>query len=240
MSAVAAKRPLLTVLLVATAGSAGCRVGTSLPAEQPDELLFEEAQAITAALLLPALENSIFSSNHVSFTHQHGVQKVHQHPVTGPFVHDRADGDGPLLSHHNLYEFDLTVEPACSAGGSLLLEAAVTGEGDPALGVGSVHYVMIQTPQECSLPPAQVGEFLVDASPYLTIEAHAINDGTTTRIYGIVEGGISWQAEAKAGSCEIDLTWEGSGDSMDEITSAIVTGDFCDLDDLGWTLALER
>lgn len=240
MSAVAGKHSLRTALLVvATAATTACRVGTSLPVEEVDALVFEEAQAMTAALLMPALENTIFSANHASFTHQHGASAIHEHPVSGPWSHDRIDDDGPLLSHHNLYTFDLTVEPDCSAGGSLLLEAAVTGEGNPSVEAGVVHYVIIQTPSECALPLAEVGDFVVDASPYLTLEAHATNDGTTTRIYGLVEGGISWQAESKAGTCQIDLEWEGTGASMDEITAVQISGDFCDLEDLSWSMVLD-
>lgn len=195
---------------------------------------------MAAALLLPALENSVFSENHASFTHQHGAQPIHEHPVSGPWVHERADGDGPLLSHHNLYTFDLTVEPECAAGGSLLIEAAVSGEGNPSVEAGFVDYVIIQTPSECAQPLAAFGEFVVDASPYLTIEASARNASGTARIHGTVEGGIEWQAEAKAGTCQVDLTWEGTAASMAEIGSVDVAGGMCGLEGLSWTLSLDR
>lgn len=241
MSAVAGRRSLQTSVLVALAlGSAACRVGTNLPVEEPAALVAEEATAISNALLAPALANSVFSTNHVSFTHQHGTQSVHEHAVAGPWIHERTDDEGPLLSHHNLFQFDLTVEPECGAGGSLLMEAAVTGEGNPAVEVGSVHYVMIQTPQDCTLPLAQVGEFFLNASPYLSVEAHAVNDGSgTVRINGIIEGGVAWQAESKAGSCLIELVWEGSGPALDQIQSVAVSGSFCDLQDLAWSMALD-
>jgi hypothetical protein len=241
VSAVVSKRTLLTAFLVAaTTGSAACRVGTSLPVEEPAELVADEATAISNALLAPALTNSIFSANHVSFMHQHGVQSIHEHPVAGPWIHERTDEEGPLLSHHNLFQFDLTVEPECGAGGSLLMEAAVTGEGNPAVGVGAVHYVMIQTPQGCALPLAQVGEFFLNASPYLTVEAHAVNDGSgTVTIHGIMEGGVAWQAENKAGSCLVELIWEGAGPSLDEIEVVAVSGSFCNLDGLAWLMTLD-
>lgn len=208
---------------------AGCRVGTDLPGAQPTTLEAAEAGLVTAELLDVTLANSVFSANHVAFTHSHGVEAPHTHPVQGPYVHELEISDGPLPSHHNLFEFDLTIESPCSLGGSVLVEAAITGEGNPAVQPGSVHYMMVQTHQGCSVAFGDA-EYVLSASPYLEVEAHAVNDGTgTVTVYGSLVGSIGWQAEAKGGTCALDLAYTTSAASLDEITEVSVTGTFCDL-----------
>ncbi len=214
------------VVTVTTLLLSGCRVGTDLPAVEPAELEVEEAIALSEALVTPTLANTVFSTNHVSFAHSHSDLGVHSHPVSGPWVHTTGDPDGPQLGHHNLFEIDVTVEPDCASGGSVILEAQVTGEGNPGIEVGAVHYVMIQTHAQCTL---DLGEsvFVVDGAPYLTVEAHAVNNGTTTTVTGLLEGAVAWQAEAKAGTCTVEASFAGAAPSLDELTAVTLTGSVC-------------
>lgn len=204
----------------------GCRVGTDLPADPPPEIEVSEAEAVVAALMAPTLANTVFSQNHASFQHAHGEEGLHSHPVEGPWLHD-GGGEGPLMSHHNLFTFDLVLEPNCGEGGTVLLEAAVTGEGNPAVEVGTVHYVGIQTHDECVISTGQGTAFLLRAAPYLEVESHASNDGTTTRVFGSIVGTLGWQAEAKGGTCPIDIGWDAAAATLATIESIPIAGSFC-------------
>ena len=217
------------VLLAVAFVVSGCRIGTDVPGEEPAELEMREAEAIVAALVSPTLENTVFSTNHASFVHEHGEAGLHSHPTTGPWVHEEGD-DGPYLGHHNLFVFNLVLEPECSGGGSVLFEAEVTGEGNPAVEPGVVHYVMVQTHTACAIAVAGGETFLIEAAPYLTVESHATNSGGTSRIYGSIVGSLSWQAEAKGGSCSIDVAWDVSAPALSELDVVPITGSFCELD----------
>ena len=208
-----------------------CRVGTDLPTEDPVALELAEAEQVAAALLDVTLENSVFSANHVTFMHAHGDEGPHAHPVQGPYVHELDIVEDLFPSHHNLFDFELSVESPCSQGGSVLVEAVITGEGNPAVEVGAVHYTMIQTHQGCSLTLDESDDLplVLNASPYLEAEAHATNDGATATLFGSFAGALGWQAEAKGGSCELDLSYEGNGPTLSDITEAAVTGTFCGL-----------
>jgi hypothetical protein len=84
-----------------------CRIGTDVPADELPELEVSEASDVAATLLLSTLQNSVFSTNHISFVHAHGAAVLHGHPVEGPYIHDLVV-DGPLFGHHNLF---FTVSP---------------------------------------------------------------------------------------------------------------------------------
>jgi hypothetical protein len=219
----------VALLLVATASS--CRIGTDVPADEMPELELTEAEDVISEVLVSSLQNSILSANHVSFAHSHGATTLHSHPVSGPYIHDLVV-DGPQLGHHNLFEFDLVLDTPCSVGGSVLIEAAVTGEGNPAVQPGSVHYIMIQTHADCVIPLSDGSgeDFILNASPYLTVEAHATNAAGVLSLFGSIEGDIAWEGDAKGGVCEMKLDYSATGASMDEITEIPVTGTFCDLD----------
>lgn len=192
---------------------------------------------MAGALVAATLTHSVFSDNHTSFVHEHGVSGLHAHPMSGPWVHASPEDDGPALSHHNLFEIDVSVEPECPGGGSVLLEAQVTGEGDPTVGNGVVHYVMLQMHQACVML-VEGEDFLLDAAPYLTVESHGTNNATGARLYGSVQGSLAWQAEAKGGSCAIELEWDEAAASMDEIGSVSVGGTMCGLE-VTTTVALD-
>jgi len=228
MSAVAIRRGFTALALTVVLG--GCRVGTDLPGSEPVELEMNEAVEVTTAVLDATLQNSVYSDAHAAFTHQHGTAALHEHPITGPFVHDGGVLDGPALSHHNQYVFDLSTEVACALGGSVLMESEITGEGDPRLGIGRVQYTTVQTHNACAVSIGAGAEFVLDAAPYLTAEAFATNDGTVAQVYGSLLGGVSWDAEAKAGTCEVDLQYTGSAVGMPEIEMLRVTGTFCGME----------
>ncbi len=210
----------------------GCRIGTDLPGDAPAELMPVEAIEVSSRLLNLTLENSVFSSNHVAFAHTHNGLAAHVHPVSGPFVHELRLREAPLLSHHNFFQFDLVLESPCESGGTVQTEAAISGQGNPAIQPGAVHYIIVQTHTDCALLLAESGStrLVIDAAPYLTIEAHATNDGTSTELYGTIVGGLAWEAETKAGTCELDLAYSAGGTTLDEIAEITLTGTFCDLE----------
>ena len=221
---------LVTLALLLVLG--GCRVGTDLPGDTPAELMPVEAIEVSSQLLGVTLANSIFSSNHVGFAHTHNGLAAHVHPISGPFVHELRLREAPLLSHHNFFQFDLVLETPCESGGTVQTEAAIAGEGNPAIQPGSVHYIIVQTHSDCALILEESGStrLVIDAAPYLSIEAHATNDGTSTEVYGTIVGGLAWEAETKAGTCELDLAYSAGGTTLDEITEITLTGTFCDLE----------
>ncbi|MEM7415714.1 MAG: hypothetical protein AAF389_09485 [Gemmatimonadota bacterium] len=188
-----------------------------------------EGASMAVGLVAATLTHSVFSENHTSFQHEHGVSGLHSHPMSGPWVHTSPEDDGPALGHHNLFEIDLSIEPDCPGGGSVLYEAQITGEGDPRVENGVVHYVMLQMHQACVMP-IEGDDFLLEAAPYLTVESHATNAAGTARLYGSVQGSLAWQAESKGGSCAIDLGWDESGASLDDIGSLQVSGTMCGVD----------
>ena len=218
------------MVVALTTALAGCRVGTDLPGSEPIELETSEAVEVASIVLDATLQNSVYSDDYASFTHQHGAAALHAHPITGPFAHDVGVFDGPALSHHNLFTFDQSTEVDCALGGSVLIESEITGEGDPRLGQGRVQYTMIQTHDDCAMPVGPGAEFVLNAAPYLTAEAFATNDRTVAQVYGTLLGGVKWEAEAKAGTCEVDLQYTGSAASMSEIEMLAVTGTFCGME----------
>jgi len=91
---------------------------------------------------------------------------------------------------------------------------------------------MIQTHTDCVIPLSDGSgeDFVLNASPYLTVEAHATNGAGVVTVFGTIEGQIAWEGDAKGGVCEMELDYSATGASMDEITEIPVTGTFCDLD----------
>ena len=221
---------LMTLALLLFLG--GCRIGTDLPGDMPAELMPVEAIEVSAQLLDLTLANSVFSSNHVGFAHTHNGLAAHVHPISGPFVHELQLRETPLLSHNNFFQFDLVLDSPCESGGTVQTEAAISGEGNPAIQPGAVHYVIVQTHSDCALILAESGStrLVIDAAPYLTIEAHATNDVASSEVYGTIVGGLAWEAETKAGTCELDLAYSGAGPTLEEVAEITLTGTFCDLE----------
>ena len=213
-------------------GTASCRIGTNLPEQAPPALELAEALGVSYALLQSTLSNSLYSTNHVSFLHAHGENTLHVHAVSGPYVHDFEIASAPLGSHHNLISFDITLTAGCTAGGSVLMEARVTGEGNPAVQTGQVHYTMVQTHSDCvvEVPGTGGAQLVLNSAPYLSVEAHATNDGAgDAQLYGTLSGSIAWEAAAKAGICPVELVFSGSGASIDEIAEVSLSGSVCEL-----------
>jgi hypothetical protein len=213
-------------------GTAACRIGTNIPEQAPPALELAEALSVSSALLQSTLLNSLYSTNHVSFMHSDAANALHSHPVTGPYVHEFEIRAGPLASHHNLINFDLTLSSSCLAGGSVQMEAAVTGEGNPAVQTGQVHYTMVQTHSDCVVEVPGTGgvQFVLNSAPYLSVEAHATNDGAgDAQLYGTLSGSIAWEAASKAGVCPVELAFSGSGASIDEIAEVSLSGSVCEL-----------
>lgn len=211
---------------------AACRIGTELPGDEAGSLELAEAEGIASALVRAALEPTVFSDQQAAFTHSHGTVATHTHPVAGPYLHDVEIVDGPLPSHHNLFSVELAVDVPCDAGGSLLLEAAATGEGNPLVQLGKVDYELGQSPVDCVLVLADAGDarMALESPPYVTGTAHAEYAGVASAVVSAaLTGGIAWEGEAKAGECAIDLQLEATGPSVLEITEVPVTGTVCDL-----------
>lgn len=221
---------------------AACRIGTELPGEEAGSVELDEAEGIATALVRAALEPTVFSDQQVAFTHAHGGAGAHTHPIEGPFVHDVEIVDGPLPSHHNLFNVELAVDVPCDAGGSLLVEAAATGEGHPLVQQGKVDYELGQNPVDCVLMLAEAGDarMALESPPYVTGTAHVEYDGASSALVSAsLTGGIAWEGEAKAGECILDLQLEATGPAVLQITEVPVTGTFCDLA-IDITVAFER
>jgi len=192
-----------------------------------------EAEEISDALVKAALEPTVFSEEQVLFTHSHSSVGPHTHPVGGPYVHDGIEiEDGPVLSHHNTFTIDLSVEVDCSGGGIIVVDAAAVGEGNPLVQAGHVDYDIGQDATACLLDVDSGASALLalESPPYPTGETHVEFDGSSSaRIWGMLTGGLAWEAESKAGECELDLTFEATGSSVLEITDVPVEGTLCGL-----------
>lgn len=218
--------------LALTCFLSGCRIGTSLPEEETRDLTMAEVEAVTSAIVKAALESTVFSSQQVLFTHSHGPAGVHSHPAWGPFVH-AVPIDGPLPSGHNLFNANLLEDVACGSGGDLRIEAEGVGEGNPLVEPGFVDYTVGVEPLACflSVEVADGGRIQITSPPYVTGEAHSRYDGgSVARVFGALTGGFGWQAESKAGQCELEVTFDVTGPTLDGIAVVPVVGTVCALD----------
>jgi hypothetical protein len=220
-------------LTAALVSAAACRVGTDLPADEPDQLEQLEAEAIVGTLVLNSLESTVFSEGQVAFTHSHGPLGAHSHPIGGPFVHDFEIVSGPLPSGHNLFNVDFAYDLPCAGGGSLFLEAAAVGEGNPLTQPGFVDYELGHELRECVVEVEELdwAQILITTPPYVTGQASVRFDGASdAQVTGFLEGGLAWEGESKAGSCDLSLTFEAVGTSVLGIDQIPVTGTFCELE----------
>ncbi len=220
-------RVALALLLVL----AGCRIGTSLPEEESRELTMTEAAEITTAIVQATLESTVFSPQQVLFTHSHGPAGVHSHPIEGPYTHTVVI-NGPLPSGHNLFNANLLRDVSCGAGGQMRVEAEAVGEGNPLVQRGFIDFAVGIEPLQCflTIETAAGGRIQLTSPPYVTGDARSENDGRgTAELSGTLTGGFGWQAEAKAGQCELELDFAASGESLEAITTVPVSGTLCGL-----------
>lgn len=222
-------RRLTVFALALVLGVGACRIGTDLPTEDVGELETDEALGITTELLMAVVQNTVFSEAQTLFYHAHGPHGLHSHRIEGPYTHDSEADGGPLPSSHNLFNIDLSFNVACTGGGSVLVEAAAVGEGNPLIQRGFIDYEWGLDHQECGFDAG--GELIVlSTPPYVIGMARSEFDGAQlAEISGTLTGGIRWEAEAKAGECEMELAFAATGTSLEAITEIPVTGSFCGL-----------
>lgn len=232
-------RGLTALAMIVSLSVTACRVGTDLPSEEQDTLEPAEALGIATSLVRATVQNTVFSPAQALFYHSHGPAGRHSHPIVGPFVHDLGVEYGPFPSSHNLFNTDFSFDLSCESGGTLLLEAAGVGEGNPLIQRGFIDYQWGHDHEDCGIVLADGQRFVLDAPPYITGEAHVTYDGVdSAEISGVLTGGIAWEAETKSGECEVELTFSGSAATVREIVEVLLIGTFCDLD-INATVALE-
>jgi hypothetical protein len=230
------RTPSLALTLAIGAGTAlavtACRVGTDVEPAEPDVLEQAEAEAVLGALVLVSLERTVFSDQQVLFTHAHGPLGVHAHPIGGPFTHGSGI-PGPLPSGHNLFNADFEHDVPCAGGGSLFLEAAAVGEGNPLTQKGFIDYQMGHELRECVVEVEALGgaRLLLTTPPYVTGEASVRYDGASqAEIDGFLEGGFGWEGAAKAGACDLSVDFSAAGTTVLAIDQIQVTGTVCDFE----------
>ena len=195
-------------------GTASCRIGTKITEQARPALELAEALSVSSSPLQSTLLNSLYSTNHVSFMHSDAANVLQAHAVTRPYVHEFEMRTGPLASRHNLISFDLTLSSSCLAGGLVQMQAAVTGEGNRAAQIAQVHYTMVPAHSDCVVEVLGTGgvQPVLNSAPYLSVEAHARNDGAgDAQLYGTLSG-------SNAGGYPIELAFSASGASIDEVS----------------------
>lgn len=117
---------------------------------------------------------------------------------------------------------------ACPQGGSIAMAGSYSADIDDETGHGTYQYELVQTHDACTATAASDGStWTFDGSPDITIDFAWTFDQTAYEFQGTQTGGIAFSGSGKSGTCQIDLTYDFSGDQSGTTYSGSVAGSVC-------------
>ena len=189
--------------LVAMAGMAACDDSTG---PGPDSSLTEAEAAAMAEIFL----GQTFAAG--------------QHGVMGQQV------GTPLLAAAVVQvENELEITLPCPLGGSVLSNRTLSGTVDQESGALDMQFRLVQTHQACVVqPPDSEVRFTLDGAPDLTGAYSLALDGMGGyQADGTLAGAVAWAAEDRSGTCEVSLSFSGSGQAQGAFSLSL-SGRVCD------------
>jgi hypothetical protein len=140
----------------------------------------------------------------------------------------QASPEGPAMAPYN-FESDVDFDAPCPLGGSVGVAAHVTVSGDTEVQGGLIAMAMTQTHKSCVGQSEETGQqFTLNGNPNLAAEFRVESDAESNiELSGSFQGAIAWESDGRSGSCDISMTFTGSGNQLTGASSSSVSGSVC-------------
>lgn len=130
-----------------------------------------------------------------------------------------------------LIEFseDVSLTLPCALGGSLDVARSVSGSIDTETGVTSFAKTLEMGQNECGSEIEESDEtlFLTSVDPLVSVHTLELDGQGSFSASGDVQGATSWSLGERSGTCEVDYTFEGSGNQETGALSMALIGSVC-------------